>query len=408
MQAAQIGEELATIKNLLDIQDTQQEHSSSAIVYSSLSRITSTEWLERARPHAREFYPPGTPATTAAAPPTKIPSSPPALSTATVSPSFTFKKSGVNALALSSTSSALASLDAQDVAQYLTLADFNVFKNISPYEYLRGTWRNSSVNNSQQQHELSNPKKSGYARILTRRANMLSHWILHEVCSPQHPKQRRMIIKKLIHIAKLCIEWNNFHTGMIIIMGLQCPTIQRLENTWQALSSRDMSAFDALQKYVDVTNNMGYYRQALATAKAPVVPFFPLILKDLTFFMDGNPTMTTPAPLPEQQQQQQPSPKLINFDKFRVLTHFVNTLMRYTTENYWFASDLEHCPFLPHISITRPCCSSHIPADVPVLDRVAELVEIKIRSVESCYEDSRCSTQWISSNMRRVAKQQLS
>ena len=201
---------------------------------------------------------------------------------------------------------------------------------------------------------------------------------------------------------------------MIIVMGLQCPVIQRLENTWHGLPSRDIGAFNALQKYLDVTNNMGFYRQSLASAKAPVVPFFPLILKDLTFFMDGNPTLSTPPPFTSQEQRLESLsttktsyPKLINFDKFRVLTQFVNTLMNYTTVNYWFASDLEHCPFLPHISITRPIPSSSpcLITDIPILDRVAELVEIKIRSVESCYEDSKCGNQWISSmNIRKMGK----
>ena len=86
----------------------------------------------------------------------------------------TFKKGGVNALALSSTSSALASLDAKDVAQYLTLADFNVLKNITPYEYLKGTWRSNTANNSNNNRVLNDSKKDGYTKILTRRANMVS------------------------------------------------------------------------------------------------------------------------------------------------------------------------------------------------------------------------------------------
>ncbi|KAG2219581.1 hypothetical protein INT45_002539 [Circinella minor] len=416
VQVAHLAEDLATIKNLLEIQNIQQEKRFfSTNTEASLPRMKSTESLERGsinnhspRPYAaREFYTPGASTTS---------------SSHAYSSSSTFKKGSINALALSSTSSALTSLDANDVAQYLTLADFNILKNITPYEYLKGTWRSNKAKSNHYNSNrgkddngngaLIDSKKGGYTKILTRRANMLSHWVLHEVCSPENSKQRRMIIRKLIHIAKLCIEWNNFHTGMIIVMGLQCPIIQRLENTWHALPSRDINTFNTLQKYLDVTNNMGFYRQSLATAKAPVVPFFPLILKDLTFFMDGNPTLSAPSPLMSQQRleplstTQHPYPKLINFDKFRVLTQFVNTLMNYTTVNYWFACDLEHCPFLPHISITRPTSSSQLlTSDVPILDRVAELVEIKIRSVESCYEDSKCSNQWVSStNIRKMGK----
>ena len=86
----------------------------------------------------------------------------------------TFKKGGAKSLALSSTSSALASLDAKDVAQYLTLADFNVLKNITPYEYLKGTWRSNTANNSNNSRLLNDSKKDGYTKILTRRANMVS------------------------------------------------------------------------------------------------------------------------------------------------------------------------------------------------------------------------------------------
>ena len=138
--------------------------------------MKSTESLGRgsinnhsSRPYAaREFYTPGA-------------------STISSSHSYstsTFKKGSINALALSYTSSALTSLDANDVAQYLTLADFNIFKNITPYEYLKGTWRSNTAksnhyNSNRGKEDNSNSalidlKKGGFTKILTRRANMVS------------------------------------------------------------------------------------------------------------------------------------------------------------------------------------------------------------------------------------------
>ncbi|KAI7884839.1 ras GEF [Lichtheimia hyalospora FSU 10163] len=206
----------------------------------------------------------------------------------------------------------------------------------------------------------------------------------YQMCSPKMPKQQRIILRKLIQIAKLCIEWNNFHTAMNVILALQSPTIQRLHDTWAMLHSRDLTTFQSLQKYVDVSNNMGYYRQALADVQAPAVPFFPLVLKDLVFHMDGNSTL-----LPFDQDNDEMEP-LVNFGKFRTVTRMIATLTQLTSQDYWFAADLDHCPFLPNASITRPP-QCHPSTHMPPLDRVAELVEIKLRAVESCHDDPRCS-----------------
>ncbi|KAI9310641.1 ras guanine nucleotide exchange factor domain-containing protein [Dichotomocladium elegans] len=262
------------------------------------------------------------------------PASPVSISSFTSSTS----SSGSSTVMLSSTISVLSCLDAIEVAQYLTLADFTLFKNVTAHEYLFGSWRRGEAVGNE------------FAKILTMRVNM-----------------RRDILRKLIRIAKLCIEWKNFHTAMVITMALECSTIQRLDHIWQNLSSRDIQSFQQLKRYMDVSNNMHHYRrafdQAVGTSSA-VMPFFPLVLKDLTFFMDGNPTV-----LPHQ-------PPLINFDKCRELTRFLSRLANYASVDYWFASDLDHFPFLPHVSPTRPPrCQP--PTRFAPLDRVAELIESK-------------------------------
>lgn len=82
---------------------------------------------------------------------------------------------GGGIVALSSTLSVLSCLEAKQVAQYLTLADFHIFKSINAYEYMRGHWRTMKRG-----EPLS--ATDSYTRILTIRANMASminHSILH-------------------------------------------------------------------------------------------------------------------------------------------------------------------------------------------------------------------------------------
>lgn len=154
-------------------------------------------------------------------------------------------------------------------------------------------------------------------------------------------------------------------------MSLGSAMLQKLEDTWQALSSKDMSTFQMLQKNLDVSNNMGAYRQAFASkAKAPAIPFFPLVLKDLTFYMDGNPTAVCET-------------DMINFSKFRSLTKFVQSVLRNTDENYWFASDLDHLPFFP---------GHDNPHAAGPLDGVADVIENRLRSVACCHLDPQCES----------------
>ncbi|KAI8384395.1 ras guanine nucleotide exchange factor domain-containing protein [Radiomyces spectabilis] len=249
----------------------------------------------------------------------------------------------------------LATHDAKDVAKYLTLADYHCFKSITAKEYLEGSWRTEG-------HETEN---SPIAQM-TDRANLLSHWVIHEVCTVKVPKQRRLVIRKLIEIAKHCFEWSNFHTSMVLTMGLGSATVQKLEE-WKSLPSRDMQAFAGLEKQLNVSNNMATYRHTLRKAKSPTIPFFPLVIKDLTFLIEGNPTY-----LPDD---------MVNFAKCRSLAMFVKQLLHYTKENYGFASDLEYFAFFNE--------RAPVFAAAP-LDPVAETVEQKIQALKGCYRDPYC------------------
>ncbi|KAF7724545.1 hypothetical protein EC973_000922 [Apophysomyces ossiformis] len=265
---------------------------------------------------------------------------------------------------VSSSVTTLIAFEGKEIARYLTLADFYIFKCITAYEYM---------NNGRNHRDKPNPKSTDYIDMLTKRANMLSHWVSHELCTLKQSKQRRALLRKLIEVAKLCLEWSNFHTSMVITMGLLAQPVQKLQD-WQGLSTRDLTTFQTLQNYLDVTNNMSVYRQALVKAKAPTIPFFPMVLKDLTFYIDGNPTLT--------------STRLINFSKFRTLSKFIDNVLNYTSENYWFAGDLEYLPFFP--GVFRSVFDDH--NDAP-LDQVADAIETRIQAAYNYRGPGSCEAQ---------------
>ncbi|KAF9955177.1 hypothetical protein BGZ72_003949 [Mortierella alpina] len=195
-------------------------------------------------------------------------------------------------------------LDTLYLARYLTLADMKAFRSITVFELMSGwwkrrhaadsrTWDNGTETDSRSGSGASEAgdAEDGAIEAFTRRANMLSYWVAHEILSLAEPKRRKQLIKKFIEVAKICRSLNNLHTAMFIISALSSTPVQRLTATWKLVSARDMDTLRDLETLLDPSGNMRHYRQAIAEAEAPTIPFLPILLKDITFILDGNPTM---------------------------------------------------------------------------------------------------------------------
>ncbi|KAF9174083.1 hypothetical protein BGX21_000941 [Mortierella sp. AD011] len=283
--------------------------------------------------------------------------------------------------------SPILSLTALELARYLTLADMKAFRCITVFELMSGWWkrRRSAESKNADDAEGSEHTDDGAIEAFTRRANMLSYWVAHEIVSLASTKHRKQLIKKFIEVAKICRDLSNLHTAMFIISALISPPVRRLHASWKMVSSTDMETLRELEKLFDFSGNMRYYRQIIGEAQAPMIPFLPILLKDITFILDGNPTMTTSksyvdqTPLPvsgtataaaeavptdpsvevssETSTSSLPtSPEksgtdadkssaekglLVNFEKFRQLTQYVeNAVDMAKCLDYWFEPQL--------------------------------------------------------------------
>lgn len=150
---------------------------------------------------------------------------------------------------------------------------------------------------------------------------------------------------------------------MVITMGLS--SAPKLKETWESLSNRDMNTFESLQKLLDVSLNMRYYRQKIQLAKSPSVPFLPVVLKDQTFFKE-NSTFSVNYP------------NLINFSKFRSIRQFIEKTKILTNEPYWYANDLTRYPFFPTTGTTTTTHSGQ-------LDSIGDWLENRLSKVQDCY-----------------------
>lgn len=127
-----------------------------------------------------------------------------------------------------------------------------------------------------------------------------------------------------------------------LIAGLGLSPVSRLKKTWELLGEKTKKCFSDLEKISDPSRNMKNYRDCLATAKRPIVPFLPIYLKDLTFMNDGNQSKVR---------------EMINFDKLRMMGERVKDIAANASSPYAFLANPEVQNYLgrPHIekSITK-------------------------------------------------------
>ncbi|CAG8528642.1 10269_t:CDS:10 [Ambispora leptoticha] len=246
--------------------------------------------------------------------------------------------------------SPLLDYDAKSIAKYLTYMDYSAFKSITLYDYITG-WRKKRQmmergTSDSEQHETSHNHQEAASRIdeFIRRSNMISHWVAYEICKLKEVKMRKNMLQKFIEVAKHCRQMNNFQTSMTIILGLNSRSIRRLEETWANLANKHIITSQQIEKLLDTSKNMDFYRQALARCRPPAVPFFATCLKDITAIMEANETFianstntinTAAAPSNQESQHQL---QQINWQKLRLLIKNLYAIIGLHSETYKFTS----------------------------------------------------------------------
>lgn len=140
-------------------------------------------------------------------------------------------------------------------------------------------------------------------------------WVVTEICMETSIIRRSKIIKQFIKIARHCKECKNFNSVFAIISGLGHASVSRLRLTWEKLPTKYQKLFNDLQDLMDPSRNMSKYRQLVVmelVQKRSIIPFYPVVKKDLTFIHLGNDSRID---------------GLINFEKLRMISKEIRTLM---------------------------------------------------------------------------------
>eukprot|EP00794_Sanderia_malayensis_P016597 gene16597-18286_t len=200
-------------------------------------------------------------------------------------------------------------LSPSDLARELTLQDFDLFRSIDSREYIYNIF------------DSKNPEKFVNLGRFEETTNTEMFWVMREVCSEINVVKRVKIIKRFIKIAKLCNDFKNYNSMFALLSGLDHSSVTRLKGTWDKVPAKYTKLFEDLKMLMDPSRNMSKYRNLFSGERAypPLIPFFPIVKKDLTFLHLGNETYVD---------------GLVNFEKLRMIAKEVRKVCKYCAIGY--------------------------------------------------------------------------
>ncbi|CAJ0580913.1 unnamed protein product, partial [Mesorhabditis spiculigera] len=125
--------------------------------------------------------------------------------------------------------------------------------------------------------------------LLLRRFNEVQYWATTEILlSPPH--RRLATLRKFIKIAIFAKENRDLLSLFALTLGLSNIAVSRLDSLWSRLPAKMRRQFGEFEALLDPGRNHRAYRALVESLHPPMVPFVPLLLKDLTFIHESNKT----------------------------------------------------------------------------------------------------------------------
>ena len=114
-------------------------------------------------------------------------------------------------------------------------------------------------------------------------------------------------------------DYQNINGFFAIVMGLGNSAVTRLTSTWERLPSKSRKVFAEFEALIEPSRNHRAYRMTINKLSPPVIPFMPLLLKDMTFTHEGNKTWTD---------------GLVNFEKMHMFASTMRVLRHCRSRNF--------------------------------------------------------------------------
>ncbi|KAM7346903.1 C3G guanyl-nucleotide exchange factor isoform 3-T3 [Cochliomyia hominivorax] len=210
----------------------------------------------------------------------------------------------------------LLDFKALDIAQQMTLLDAELFQKIEIPEVLIF---------AKDQCEEKSPNLNKF----TEHFNKMSYWarskILMLTCAKEREKYVEKFIKIMTHLKKI----HNYNSYLALLSALSSSPIRRLE--WNKSIKENIHNNCNI---IDSSSSFRNYRQALAEASPPCIPYIGLVLQDLTFVHVGNPDYLKDG--------------VINFSKRWQQYNIIVNMKRFQKEPYTYRRNERIIRFFEH------------------------------------------------------------
>uniref|UniRef100_A0A8C7ZWW5 Rap guanine nucleotide exchange factor 4 n=1 Tax=Oryzias sinensis TaxID=183150 RepID=A0A8C7ZWW5_9TELE len=188
-------------------------------------------------------------------------------------------------------------MSSKDLAYQMTMFDWELFSCVHEHELLYHTFGRHSFR-----------RTTANLDLFLRRFNQVMLWVVTEVCLCNQLSKRVQLLKKFIKIAAHCREFKNLNSFFAIIMGMSNPAVSRLSQTWEKLPTKFKKFYAEFESMMDPSRNHRTYRITVTKLEPPIIPFMPLLLKDMTFTHEGNKTFID---------------NMVNFEKMRIIANTI-------------------------------------------------------------------------------------
>eukprot|EP00160_Parvularia_atlantis_P005131 Unigene1437_Nuclearia_a/m.4524 Unigene1437_Nuclearia_a/g.4524 ORF Unigene1437_Nuclearia_a/g.4524 Unigene1437_Nuclearia_a/m.4524 type:complete len:658 (+) Unigene1437_Nuclearia_a:206-2179(+) len=218
---------------------------------------------------------------------------------------------------------AFLTMDPLLLTRQLVRMDQVFYRNISGSDFFRYLVMSSRMRRTSSKDGAAQGDKdevSSVSRFLSR-SDQIRNWAAYEVVSLARIKARRIAVTKLIRVAKMCRDYNDFCATFSIVSGLYLPPVKRLKKTWEGVSGKDMQVLQSLDKLMDPMSNMKVYREVLDRSRPPMVPFFPIATRELLYIHERNETIVD---------------DLVNLKKLKMITSMIQRYVSLHSQPYPF------------------------------------------------------------------------
>jgi PAS domain-containing protein len=154
------------------------------------------------------------------------------------------------------------------LAQQMTMAEYRYFSAIKLSDFFGSAWLKSG------------PNENATASFIEH-SNSISRWMATKVLVQPTKQGRAKVIGKFIKLIDNLKEMSNLSSMMTVYMSLQLHCISRLKKTWKNVPKALRQQFQRHEAQLRPMSNFSGYRDTLAKASLPCIPYIGITAKDI-------------------------------------------------------------------------------------------------------------------------------